>query len=328
MAKLNVAVLMGGTSSERDISLSTGRQILGALDPARYNVYALDTQTKEKFVIEAGVRAIGSQAGDAPITALPQIALAAQRDLPDVIVIALHGKGGEDGAIQGFLDTVGIPYTGSGVLASALALDKGRCKTFFAANGIRVPAGIVVRRSDPREIAFPLPAVVKPVMLGSSDGVTIVAEDGDLQAAIDLAFQYDDAVVVEEYIAGTEITCAVLGNDDVEPLPLIEIVPAKGVYDREAKYTPGATDEICPARLNAQATAEAQQIAARCHRVLGCRGMSRTDMIVGTDGRIYVLEVNTIPGMTPTSLLPRAAATAGYTFSKLLDRLIDLALAR
>jgi len=299
MAKLNVAVLMGGTSSERDISLSTGRQILGALDSRRYNVCILDT---------------------------PELPVAAAGDLPDVIVIALHGKGGEDGTIQGFLDTVGIPYTGSGVLASALAMDKARCKTFLAACGIRVPAGVVLSRSESRECSFGLPAVVKPVLQGSSDGVTIVPADGDLPKAIDFAFTFDETILIEEFVAGVEITCAVLGNSDLEALPLVEILPAKGFYDREAKYTPGATEEICPARLEPSVTAQAQQIALQCHRVLGCRGMSRTDMIVSPDGGIYVLEVNTIPGMTPTSLLPRAAATAGYTFSELLDRLIDLAL--
>ncbi|MDR3710041.1 MAG: D-alanine--D-alanine ligase [Capsulimonadaceae bacterium] len=326
MAKRNVAVLMGGTSSERDISLSTGRQILGALDPAKYRYYAIDSATGKILPGCDGSAKALTDADGAEISTLARLPEAAPDQRPDVAIIALHGKGGEDGVIQGFLETVGIPYTGSGVLASALALDKARSKTFLSASGILMPAGVNLGKNDPRDIPFPLPAVVKPAGSGSSDGLTIVSEGGDLGAAIELGFQYDDTILIEEFVQGTEITCAVLGNDRLEALPVIEIIPAKGVYDREAKYTPGATDEICPARLSADVTQDVQEIAIRCHRALGCRGMSRTDMIISGDGRIYVLEVNTIPGMTPTSLLPRAASVAGYTFSQLLDRLIDLAL--
>lgn len=327
MSKLNVAVLMGGTSSERDISLSTGRQILNALDPAKYRVFALDTQTRETFLPASSVVSPMLAAnGSTQIAALPQLPMAAESDKPDVVVVALHGKGGEDGTIQGFLDVVGIPYTGSGILASALAMDKARCKTFLGAHGVRLPQGVVVNRRGARPADFPLPAVVKPAISGSSDGLTIVAKGGNLDEALETAFALGDDVLVEEFVSGVEITCAVIGNDELEVLPLIEIVPAKGVYDREAKYTPGATDEICPARLTADLTEEAMRIGATCHRLLGCRGMSRTDMIVTPLGDIYVLEVNTIPGMTPTSLLPKAAATAGYSFSQLLDKLIGFAL--
>ncbi|HEY3331712.1 MAG TPA: D-alanine--D-alanine ligase [Capsulimonadaceae bacterium] len=328
MTKLNVAVLMGGTSSERDISLSTGKQILGALDPAKYRVFALDTQTRETYLPppSAAIEQMVSVDGSTQIAALPQLPQAADRDRPDVVIVALHGKGGEDGTIQGFLDIVGIPYTGSGVLASALAMDKSRSKTFLAAHGVRFPKGVAIRRHDPRPADFPLPAVVKPSLSGSSDGLTIVPVGGDLNAALDTAFALDETVLIEEFVKGMEITCAVLGNDTLEVLPLVEIVPANGVYDREAKYTPGATDEICPARLSDDLTAKAQKIAQVCHAALGCRGMSRTDMIVTASGEIYALEVNTIPGMTPTSLLPKAAATAGYSFPQLLDKLVGYAL--
>jgi len=328
MSKLNVAVLMGGTSSERDISLSTGKQILNALDTRKYRVFALDTQTRETFLPSPGshVEAMVSLDGSSQVAALPQLPTASERDRPDVVVVALHGKGGEDGTIQGFLDIVGVPYTGSGVLASALAMDKARAKTFLSAHGVRFPGGIVVSPNGPRPTDFPLPAVVKPALSGSSDGLTIVEPGGDLNSALDIAFAHGDDVLVEEFVKGIEITCAVIGNDELEVLPLIEILPAKGVYDREAKYTPGATDEICPARLSADLTAAAKSIAETCHRALGCRGMSRTDMIVTSTGDIYALEVNTIPGMTPTSLLPKAAATAGYSFPQLLDKLIGYAL--
>lgn len=328
MSKLNVAVLMGGTSSERDISLSTGRQILNALDQSKYRIFALDTQTREAFLPSSQVivSPMLSANGSTQIAALPQLPTASDSDKPDVVVVALHGKGGEDGTIQGFLDVVGVPYTGSGVLASALAMDKARCKTFLAANGVLLPKGVVVNRRGGRPDDFPLPAVVKPAISGSSDGLTIVGLGGSLDDALETAFALGDDALVEEFVSGMEITCAVIGNEDLEVLPLVEIVPAKGVYDREAKYTPGATDEICPARLTVGITEEAKRLGALCHRLLGCRGMSRTDMIVTSSGEIYVLEVNTIPGMTPTSLLPIAAATAGYTFSQLLDKLIGYAL--
>jgi D-alanine-D-alanine ligase len=168
--------------------------------------------------------------------------------------------------------------------------------------------------------------VVKPNSLGSSDGVTIVRQGDDFRAAVEAAFELDDTVLVEEFIQGVEVTGAVLGNVELEALPLVEIVPSSGFYDRHDKYTPGATDEICPARLSDDLTSSCQEAALRCHRALGCRGVSRTDMLVTRDGLVYTLEVNTIPGMTPTSLVPRSAGVAGYSFSQLMDKLIALAL--
>jgi len=329
MPKLNVAVLMGGASAERDISLSTGRQIVNALDQVRYSVFALDTHPVASLPsgMPDHIQLMQSTTADSVETSLTRLPLVKDTSRPDVVIIALHGKGGEDGTVQGFLDMLDIPYTGSGVLASALAIDKDRCKTFLRAVGVLMPEGVVVKRGD-KAPQFTRPCVVKPAMQGSSDGVAIVGLQDDLTAAVETAWKYDESVLIEEFIQGTEITCAVLGNETLETLPLVEIVPAKGVYDREAKYTPGATDEICPARLHEKTTREAQAIAVRCHQALGCRGMSRTDMIVTPVGDIYVLEVNTIPGMTPTSLLPRAAAAAGYTFSALLDKLIGFALER
>jgi len=330
MSKLNVAVLMGGASAERDISLSTGRQILQALDTRQYSVFALDTQPVA--ALPAGtpdhVRLMRSAADESPETSLTGLPLVGASSRPDVVIVALHGKGGEDGTVQGFLETLGISYTGSGVLASALAMDKARCKTFLAACGILVPEGKVLGPHDDVPGQFARPCVVKPAMQGSSDGMTILDMQSDLSDAVAAARKFDDSVLIEEFIEGTEITCAVLGNYELEALPLVEIVPSKGVYDREAKYTPGATDEICPARLPDATAQAAKEIAMTCHRALGCRGMSRTDMIVTPVGDIFVLEVNTIPGMTPTSLLPRAAATAGYTFTALLDKLIGFALER
>ena len=301
--KLKVAVLMGGTSAERDVSLSTGRQILSALDSEKYAVTPLDTQ-------------------DAPALLA---SLTGSR--PDVCVIALHGKGGEDGTLQGMLDLLGIRYTGSGVLASALAMDKAMSKRVLTAAGVRMPKDMTLRRGARMQPgAMPLPLMVKPNAQGSTIGMSIVREASEMESAVKLAYQNDDTVLVEQFITGTEITVPILGNDVLEVLPIVEIVPAKGFYDYEAKYTAGATDEIVPARIADSVAAEARRIAKICHQTLGCRGMSRTDMIVTARNEIYTLEVNTIPGMTPTSLLPRSAEAALIPFPKLLDKIIALAL--
>lgn len=336
--KLKLAVLMGGTSAEREVSLSTGRQILNALDRERYDVYALDTLTGDRSlpVVNAGTLIAATGEAVTNLADLNQIDRSGRRGtgIPDVVFIALHGPGGEDGAVQGMLEVFGIPYTGSGVLASALAMDKAMSKRVLTCEGVLMPKDVVVTRRKPIEpqlksvASLSHPVIVKPSRQGSTFGVTIAATPQDLAAAVDMAFRYDEVALVEQLIVGTEITVPIIGNDDLEVLPIVEIVPAKGFYDYEAKYTPGATDEIVPARLPDVISEQARDIARTCHRVLGCRGMSRTDMIVTAAGEIYTLEVNTIPGMTPTSLLPRSAEAAGISFSQLLDRLINLALER
>jgi D-alanine-D-alanine ligase len=346
--KLKVAVLMGGTSAERAVSLSTGRQVLTALDPNRYLAYALDTASLDRSRIGAGHQlsdgelsrlpivdgapGLMGRDGD-PVTALVDLGRVAPAERPDIVFIALHGPGGEDGSVQGMLEVLGIPYTGSGVLASALAMDKAMSKRVLSAAGVLMPIDVTVRRGQPlalgncgigTSIAFPV--IVKPNRQGSTFGITIAREADQLGSALDTAFQYDDVALIEQMIVGTEITAPILGNDDLLTLPLVEIVTPTGFYDYEAKYAPGGSDHIVPARLPASVAEKAQEIARTCHVTLGCRGMSRTDMIVTPDGIVYTLEVNTIPGMTPTSLLPCAAEAAGISFSMLLDRLIDLAL--
>ncbi len=309
--KLKIAVLMGGTSAEREVSLSTGRQILNALDPDKYAVTPLDTQE------------------------MPALLAALTEGRPEVCVIALHGRGGEDGTLQGLLDLLGIRYTGSGVLASALSMDKAMSKRVLTAAGVLMPQDVTLTKAQKhvsqRDYAalgggMALPWIVKPSRQGSTIGMTVVEKAQQLTAATDLAFQHDDVALVEQFITGTEITVPILGNDALEILPVVEIVPAKGFYDYEAKYTAGATDEIVPARIPDSVAAEARRIATLCHQTLGCRGMSRTDMIVTAQNEIYTLELNTIPGMTPTSLLPRSAEAAGYPFPRLLDKIIALAL--
>ncbi len=338
---------MGGTSSEREISLSTGRQIMAALDREKYLPVSLDAAAlvgRQTAPLSSGSCGTPLPESDpaafgsfVPAALSGSPALIPEDGLrPDVVFIALHGKGGEDGTIQGMLELLGIPYTGSGVLASALAMDKAMAKRLLRAEGIPVPEEILVRRSArPKsadlaariEGSFGFPAVVKPNAEGSTIGCAIVREPDRLEEALNDALRYDSTALIEEYIGGTEITAGLLGNEEPEALPLIEIVAKSGFYDYEAKYAPGGSAHIIPARISETAAALARDYAIRSHQALGCRGMSRVDMMVRAD-QPYVLEVNTIPGMTPTSLLPEAAQAAGIPFPALLDRLIAYALAK
>ena len=307
MEKLTVALLSGGRSAEREVSLNSGEQVYQALNKDKYNIRRYDPKDDlARLVGEAG-----------------EI---------DVALIILHGRYGEDGTIQGLLELLGIPYHGSGVLGSAIGINKIVSKHLYEHAGLPVSPYLILDRADPDGQAkvqevLGFPVVVKPEHEGSSIGLSIVAEADKLKAALKLAGEYDRLVLVEKYLEGTEITGAVLGNLNPEPLPLVEIVPGDQYefFDYEAKYKPGATAEICPARLSEDLTKKAQDYAVRAHQALKCRGYSRTDMIV-SDNEAYVLETNTIPGMTATSLYPQAAAAAGFSFSELLDRLIELAL--
>lgn len=336
MDRLSVAVIMGGKSEERDISLVTGKAILAGLDPARYDAFPVDSAGIGAASLEPAALALparGSQ--DEKIVELvpfDSIVTGNGRRRPDVAFIALHGRFGEDGTVQGVLELLGLPYVGSGVLASALAMNKIMARKTFAAEGIPVPKAVCARRNDDvgvvadkceAEIGYPL--IVKPNEQGSTIGMEIARDRAQLIHAVGLAAEYDRDILIEQLVEGVEITAGVLGNEEPEVLPLVEIVPASGFYDYEAKYTPGATEKIVPARIPPDEYMLSQDYARRAHLILGCRGMSRADMIV-TDDVIYMLEVNTIPGMTPTSLLPKAAQAAGMEFPDLLDRLIGFAL--
>lgn len=305
--KLNLALLAGGKSGEREVSLKGAEGVVQALDPDKYNVKRYD-----------------------PATDLAK--LASEAESIDVAFILLHGPLGEDGTVQGFLDLLDIPYQGSGVLGSAIAMDKNLAKILYRNNGLTVPGWIMAKQEDiqnPDSILakLGLPLVIKPASQGSSLGMTIARSPEDIAGGLLKAFAIDDQVMVEEFINGREITGGVIGNRDLSALPLVEIIPGDQYefFDYEAKYQPGASTEICPAELDDAITAKAQQFALTAHRALQLQGYSRTDMIVNNNG-IYVLETNTIPGMTPTSLLPQAAAKAGLEFPILLDRLIELAL--
>ncbi len=307
MKKLTIALLSGGISSERDVSIASGDQVYEALDHSKYTVIRYDPKSDlHRLVMDA-----------------PKI---------DAALIILHGPFGEDGTVQGLLDLLDIPYQGSGVLGSALGMNKLASKHLYEKSGLMVPPYVVLDQNDAvdedacsRRLGLPL--VVKPVGSGSSVGISVVKSKSSIKKAVNEAFTQDDTVLIESYIDGIEITGGVIGNDLLEALPLIEIVPDKSYafFDYEAKYTAGATREICPARITDEMTEKAQEIAKTAHRALFCKGYSRTDMIL-KDQEIYVLETNTIPGMTATSLLPLAAGKAGISFSRLLDRLIELSM--
>jgi D-alanine-D-alanine ligase len=305
--KKTIALLAGGISSEREVSLKSGQQVHQALDKDKYEVRRYDPQTD-----------------------LPK--LMAEASQIDAALIILHGPYGEDGTVQGLLELLDIPYQGAGVLGSALAMNKLAAKQMYEKAELPVPPYVVVMRAsaldaEPAIQRLGLPVVVKPVSAGSSIGMSIVRSDRELAPALEKAFEHDATVMVEAYIAGIELTGGVLGNETLQALPLIEIIPGQqhAFFDYEAKYTAGVTQEICPARIDADVTQKAQQYAQTAHKALYCKGYSRTDMIL-RDRDIFVLETNTIPGMTPTSLFPQAAQAAGISFSQLLDRLIELGI--
>lgn len=305
MKKLKIALLCGGFSAEREISIKTGRNILKNLDKKKYQVFLFDPKTELEKFIKAGKR----------------------RQI-DLVFPALHGAFGEDGAIQGLLEIMGLPYAFSGVLASSLAMDKERAKKISRTEKILTPRSVVIaqdyRKSDLAKIKPPL--VVKPICQGSSFGVYIVKDEAGLSVAIKESFKFGSKLMLEEFISGREITAAVLGNDAPVALPLIEIRPKNAdFFDFRSKYEPGASEEICPAPLSRALTEEIQSAAVRIHKLIGGRGVTRSDFIV-KNNRPYFLEINTIPGMTETSLVPQAAVKHGLSFRALLDELIRLAL--
>lgn len=300
---LRIAVLYAGDSSEREVSILSGHEIQAALLRLGHDSTLVDMT--EMLLARRTVAPFGGP------------------ERPDLAFLALHGTHAEDGAVQGMLELLGIPYTGSGIQASALAMDKAMTKRILKAEGILVPKGTIVKSLDD-VIELCLPLVVKPNAEGSTVGVSFVREPQDLCSSLVKAFRYGASVIVEELIEGVEVSVPVLDGRALLP---VEIAPAGGFYDFASKYTPGATDEIIPARLSESLLAKCQSIATRAHEVLGCAGATRTDMIVrGED--VYALELNTLPGMTPTSLLPNSARAAGIEFDELCQRLVDDALRR
>lgn len=306
--RLKVALVAGGHSGEREVSLMGAAGVEKSLDPEKYDVTRYD-----------------------PLTDLAKIA--ANKDNIDFAFLLLHGRWGEDGTIQGFFDLLDIPYQGAGVLGSAVAMDKNLAKKLYRFNNLPVAAWQIIDShgaDTPDEIAaaLGLPLVVKPVSEGSSLGMTIAHNIAELGVGITKGLKHGGRVMVERFVKGREITVGVIGNETVDPLPLIEIIPGKdfAFFDYKAKYEPGATKEICPAEVDEEVTEKAQLYGVAAHKALQLRGYSRTDMILSQENELFVLETNTIPGMTPTSLYPQAAAEYGLDFPMLLEKLIELGL--
>jgi len=309
-----IAVLMGGKSGEREVSLRSGKGVVEALQRRGLEVIPIDAKDED---------------------------LAEQLRQIDLVFIALHGTYGEDGVIQGFLESLGLPYTGSGVLASALAMNKIMSKRIFVTTGVptpefyyelpphlgaklREPEKDISRRCEAAEKLLGLPIVVKPTSEGSSLGVSIVKNSDELkEVANETQKQFKD-IFFERYIKGTEVTVGLLGmRENLRALPVLELVPKKEFYDYEAKYTKGLTEFIIPARLSAELTAKVQDIALKAHKVLGCRGMSRVDMQINERGNPYVTDVNTIPGLTELSDLPAQAKAVQISYDELVMEILD-----
>lgn len=301
-----IAVLSGGTSAEREVSLNSGAAVLAGLREGGVNAHLVDP--KEVDVTQ--LKAMGF----------------------DKVFIALHGRGGEDGTLQGLLDLIGLPYTGSGVMASAISMDKLRSKLLWQGAGLPVAPWVALKRREfelglsdsvnARIAELGLPVIVKPSREGSSVGMSKVDKAEDLSSALALAFQHDEEVLIEKWLSGPEFTVAMLGE---EILPSIRIQPAGVFYDYEAKYLSDETQYFCPSGLEAEREADLQSLVLKAWHVLGCQGWGRIDVMQDKDGQFYLLEANTSPGMTSHSLVPMAARQAGMSFSQLVVRILDQA---
>jgi len=307
---VKVAVLYGGTSKEREVSLSSGKGIINALKNLGHDVVAIDFNPENLIQI---------------IEKLKQC---------ELVFIGLHGKQGEDGTVQGILDLLHIPYVGSGVLASSLAMDKTRAKHIFEYHQIPVAYSQTYRSNEDKALIkadilahFELPVVIKPNQEGSTLGLSIVKEEAELLNGIEMAQNHDENILVEQYIKGRELTVAVLGTVGQEKaLPIIEIVPKNDYYDYESKYSEGGSVHLVPAEIDSALTEKIQSYAIKAHQVLGCDIYSRVDFILNEHQKPIILEVNTLPGMTPTSLYPDAAKAIGLNYEEMIQQFIDLTL--
>jgi D-alanine-D-alanine ligase len=307
---LKLAVLRGGRSAEREVSLRSGAQVEAALRSLGHDVTAVDLDASTWDTIRDGGFAC--------------------------VFNALHGRLGEDGSVQGMLELLGIPYTGSGILASALCMDKARANSVMAGAGLHIPdfeelevqEGVAAEVVDHLVSRYGLPLVIKPVREGSTIGLTIAPDAEGVASGLVLAARYDRRVLVQHFVTGTEITVGVLATPDVQVLPTLEIVSDNPTYDYDAKYTAGKSHHIIPARIEERARATAADAAGRAFVLLGCAGMARVDIIVDAKSTPWILEVNTVPGLTELSLLPDAAKAAGIEFPQLCERLVEHAIQR
>jgi len=341
MKKINIAVLMGGRTAEHEISLASGAMVVNHLDRRRYNVKPVVINRAGRWHVPRGYlrtrrrSQLHGRSGRQRFLPVGEALSRLLRDRVDCVFIAMHGPYGEDGTVQGMMEMLDFPYTGSDVCASALAMDKVKAKEIYRCNRISTPPYLVLDASAWEKSrtsllgrireAIGYPCFLKPVRLGSSVGLTICRNQAELLRKMPSSLRYGGRILVEAYVQGRELTCAVIDTPRGKPaiaLPPTEIIPrTRSYFDYHAKYTPGASLEITPAPIRKALTARVQDLALRAHRALGCSGMSRTDMIARR-GRLHVLETNTIPGMTKVSLLPQAARAAGLSFPMLLDRII------
>lgn len=330
---MKITVLLGGSSSERDVSIASGTRIVEALRSRGHEVTAVDPATgvldrdAEQRLADEGVEREPPTLEELKqwraASMSPALATMPEVRGAEVVFLALHGGQGEDGTVQALLDMIGVRYTGSGHLASALAMDKDLTKIVLRAAGVQTPDWIMApaTSSEVRE-RIGIPAIVKPSKQGSTVGLTVVKDLAHLDLAVAEAFQYDDEVMIEAFIAGRELTVGILGG---EALPVIEIFPKHEIYDYECKYTAGMAEER-PAELSAETTARIQQQARLAFRALKLEGCARIDFRMNADEQLQCLEANTLPGMTELSLIPQAAAAAGMEFAELCERIVQLAL--
>ena len=338
--KMQVLVLVGGTSAERDVSLASGQAVINALCARGHEVLVVDTACGRRLLdatrplIPQGIAAAPPSVGgrsSVPDEVVSALALPETRSI-GVVFLALHGGDGEDGHIQALLDMARVPYTGSGVIASALAMNKHLTKKIFQSEGVPTPEWMLVNADGRHTPGYAevlgclgLPFVVKPNEQGSTVGLTIVKSEEEFSPALAEARRYGPNLLLERYIPGRELTAGVLGE---QPLPIVEIIPEHGIYDYECKYTSGKSRYVCPADLSSGQTELLQAIAFKAFTVLGCFGYGRADFRMNERGEPFCLEINTLPGMTSTSLVPKAAAAVGISFGELVERICRLAIIR
>lgn len=340
---MKIVVLAGGTSTERDVSIVSGTGICGGLRAKGHQAVLVDVfcglekvDWENPFPTEYDVEAAAAyiKSFNAGIENMkkdrkeffgPNVMELCRR--ADIVFLGLHGANGEDGRVQAAFDLMGIRYTGTGYLSSAMAMDKGVTKWMFQLHGVPVPGGVTMKagekRTDPAELGLSFPVVVKTCCGGSSIGVYIVKDQEEYERALEAAFSYEEEVVVEEYIQGTEYTVAVV---DGQAYPVVQIVPCQGFYDYENKYKPGAVKETCPAPISEELTKRLQNYAVQGYHALALESYARLDFIVTEDEKIYCLEANTLPGMTPTSLIPQEAAVLGMDYPSLCEELIRVSM--
>lgn len=336
---MNIVVLCAGISTEREVSINTGSKVCDALRTKGHNAVMLDVffgtkdtdifaKAEKEYNIDFAKEEISSYNSKVEEEKANRVGFFGENVLElcsasDMVFMALHGESGENGKVQATFDLLGIKYTGTGCLGSAMAMDKGISKQIFMANNIPTPKGVWLTKGEPdslEEIGMTVPCVVKPCCGGSSVGVTIVNDEDEYNKALEESFKYEDEVVIEQYVKGREFSIGVI---DGEALPIIEIIPKEGFYDYTNKYIAGMTEEICPAQLNEEWTITMQKLAVDVYEALKLESYARIDFLMEEDGSMYCLEANTLPGMTATSLLPQEAQAMGIDFPSLCDLLIE-----